>query len=358
MSLRIRTLTYCFLSHILFLALACPLAGQKVLPDTIQIRVSPDSLLVLPNTCISHVSDLRNEHPDFLGLTHTRAYLVIKVDREVHAPDSLANEIVRFIPSSCPEGKTYQLSIEKFEILDKQGRMSSHYLLQADIGVLERRGDSLVQIGTLFYDYPYYPRSRKETYTRSVQELYHAWHTDFKLDLMSLQTIRRGAGTELTPNFITDPDVQSLYLNAKAGALVGLNWYGFQGELYFSRPETEVQGHYQSGLIRYIHRPDYESFAIGRKTNHRYWRLNENWTFDIDANFLVGFCKWQDHAETDPTLYQLFDLELSSIQSMVYYPLNRKSFSFRMGLIENASYIIGNVPTLEIGLYLEAGYKF
>jgi hypothetical protein len=175
---------------------------------------------------------------------------------------------------------------------------------------------------------------------------------------MTLRTVNSGLGSELTTNFISDPSVKPLYLNTRVGGFVGLNFYGFQGEIHFSRPETNLKNRYTSGVIRYINRPKYESFALGRRAGHRSRRLNKNWLLDLDANILMGFCRWKYIEKDDPTLYQLFDFEVSSIQSLVYSPLNKSGITFRAGLIENVSYVIDRIPALEVGLYGEIGYKF
>ncbi|MBN1950863.1 MAG: hypothetical protein JW801_06640 [Bacteroidales bacterium] len=352
----------CFFTRIriilLMLCTGIPGWSQTLFPDTLYIDFRGDSLIRLEIVAIPEIRDLRNEDPSFISMTTRRQLLLIPVDREIHTKDTLAKLIRTNIPEETDRGMQYYLDLNRFEIITKENKLSSSLMLVADIGVFVHDGDTERQIGNLFYDKPYIPRMRKETYAESCERLLNDWHTDFKLDLMTLQLVGTGNGPELTPNFIGDLSVKSLFLNARAGAFAGLTWYGFQGELFFSRPETKGYDRYTAGIVRYVHHQEYESFALGRKAGHYTLRWNSNWLIDADANVLMGFCKWKDMELSDPQLYQLLDLEISSVQSLAWAPLNRNSMTFRVGVMENFSYVIEKKPLFEVGLYGELGVKF
>lgn len=238
-----------------------------------------------------------------------------------------------------------------------KGRFSSSSSLVADILIYEKVGDSSLWRGTMYYDYPYIPEHKKENIVQSTENLLHKWHTDFKLDLMSLRS-NDGSGNLMHSNLVIDPKIKSLYLNTSAAAFYGYNWWGLQGEVYFSRPESDSRNHYMGGIIRYQNNPDYEAFAFGRRAEHYIFRRNEKWVFDIDLNFLLGFVRWKYVDVEKPTLYQIFDFELSSTQSFIYNPMNRKGLTLRIGIIENFSYIIGKVPKFHFGGLVGVGVKF
>jgi hypothetical protein len=334
------------------------LHGQQLVPDTLYLDFRGDSILPLHNVGIRQVKDLRGEHSHFLGMTTRRAWLLIPVDREIHCKQPLNLAIKQHIPETSPSGREYYIDIGKFEIIEKSRRFSKEKTLVADLYLYKQESDSLRKMGILYYDRPYQAKRRGESYAESCENLLHDWHTDFKLDLLTLPAAGAGLNTELTPNFIADPNVKSLYLNAKTGAFAGFNWYGFQAEIFFSRPETKATDRYSAGIVRYINNRDYESFAIGRQADHHYWRRNESWLLDIDANILMGFCKWKDIEGSAPTLYQLFDFSLSSVQSAIYNPINTNSLTLRLGVIENLSYIILDKIRFHVGLFAELGFKF
>ena len=330
--------------------------GQKFLSDTVFIDFHPDTLITIGNIGIRKISDQRKEDPRFIRYYTQTRYLLFPVDEEMllHKPLSEA-----FIQDVAPDYKTESdsLVIKKFRVEKQSYRFSSSTVLTADILLYTRTGDSVNYKGTFFYDYVYQPEKKKETVSEITENLLSKWHTQFKLDMLGI----KAAGVEEQAgnlNFIRDPAVKSLYLNSLATTFVGLNWWGVQGELYFTRPETDRTNRIQSTLVRYQNNKLYQSFAFGRKAEHINNRLNKNLSFDADLNILLGLCKWKNVRTEKPTLYQVFDINLSSIQTLEYNPVNQNSFLFRIGLIENLQYVVKRSPQFQYGLVLSAGYKF
>jgi hypothetical protein len=305
---------------------------------------------------VNEVLDNRNEDPRFVRYGSKRKFLFFPVDQEYYLRKPLSQEILRGIPNDTLVNRIFILELEKFLIEKEKGRFGSSTNLVADIPVYEKVQDSNIWRGTLYYDYPYTSEIKKESLVQATENHLQKWHTDFKLDLMSLRS-EDGAAHPMHSNLVTDPKIKSLYLNTGIAAFYGYNWWGLQGEVYFSRPESNRRNHYMGGIIRYQNNPDYETFAFGSRAEHFFFRRNEKWVFDIDLNFLLGFCKWKHVDVEEPTLYQIFDFELSSIQSFIYNPINEKGLTFRMGIIENFSYVIGKMPKFQIGGLLGIGVK-
>jgi len=330
--------------------------SQKLLPDTVYIDFKPDSLIRNNSFAIEEVIDRRSEDPRFVSFTTKKRYLLIPVDQEIYTIKPLANEIIGNIPRKCETCNSYKLFIDKFVIEEQKGRIGKSKYLIADIPVYLETDDSLVYQGTLFYNYRYLPMKKKETLKESTENLLSKWHTDFNLNIMTLRIDDEQYLED--NNFLKDKAVKSLYLNSNVTFFSGYKWWGFQGEIYFTRPETNRKNHYQGGIIRYQNYKDYDVFAVGRKAEHFYNRLNKKWVLDIDLNILMGFCRWKDIDDQNPKLYQVFDFELSSIQGLAYIPLNKSCFNARFGIIENLSYIIEDRVRFNIGLVAGIGYKF
>ena len=342
---------------ILLVSLSKMVQGQKLLPDTIYVNFYADSLIQLNQLSVTEAVDNRNEDPRFVRYGSKRKFLLIPVDQEIYTHHPITREILKGIPSDTVASRIFTIKLEKFEIEKERGRLSSTDVLVADIPVYEKVGDTNIWRGTLFYDYPYVPESKKEDLIQSTENLLRKWHTDFKLDLMSLRS-DNGAGDPLHSNLVTNPEIKSLYLNTGLSAFYGYNWWGFQGEAFFSRPESDSRNKYIGGIVRYHNNPDYEALAFGRRAEHFFFRRNNRWVFDTDLNLLIGFCKWKNVDKENPTLYQVFDFELSSTQSFIYNPLNKKGITFRLGLIENLSYVIGKTIKFHIGGLIGIGAKF
>jgi hypothetical protein len=331
-------------------------SGQKILTDTIYVNFHADKFIPLNNLSVVDAVDKRNEDPRFVRYGSKRKFLLIPVDQEIYLHQPLATEILQGIPGDSTADNIFELELDKFVIEKERGRFSSSLNLVADIPVYEIIGDTAVWRGTLFYDYVYVPKAKKEGQVHSTENLLEKWHADFKLDLLSLRSAD-GIGNPMHSNLVIDPKIKSLYLNTGIAAFYGYNWWGLQGEVYFSRPESDSRNHYMGGIIRYQNNPDYETFAFGRRAEHFFFRRNEKWVFDIDLNFLLGFCKWKNVDVEEPTLYQIFDFELSSTQSFIYNPLNEKGITLRLGIVENLSYVIGKMPKFQVGGLVGIGVK-
>jgi hypothetical protein len=328
--------------------------SQKFLTDSIEISFPADEMIEMRNICIRSIEDNRLEHPNFVRYNTKNKYLLFPVDQEVFTLNPLTDEISRGL--KCDSAKyIYDLSIDKFSVIKQNSRFSSSLVLEADMPVYRFVNDSSIYMGTLYYDYIYLP-GRKETLEKSTQSILSKWHTEFKLDLLSLKSDSFMQQKELS-NFITDKSTRSLYLNTSVATFIGYNWWGFQGEIYFQRPETSYVNRYNAGIFRYQNTKEYESFALGKQSDHYMFRRSNDWLFDLDFNFLIGFCKWKDLEKIQPTFYQLFDFEISSSQTIQYSPLNNKGLTFRIGTIESFNFVIDRKPKFFAGAIFGLGIR-
>jgi hypothetical protein len=60
----------------------------------------------------------------------------------------------------------------------------------------------------------------------------------------------------------------------------------------------------------------------------------------------------------NPTLYQIINAEVSSIQSIILDRKNKQGFTFRAGTIEALAYVYDKKLQFNAGGFLEIGYKF
>lgn len=330
--------------------------AQKLLPDTFFVDLKADTLISLNKLSFSAIEDMRNEDPRFIRYSSKRKFILIPVDQEVYLRENLSVEIGKTLPLDSTRANIYVLNIDKFIIEKQARRFSNSAVLVADIPVYIKQSDSLIYKGTLYYDYQYIPEGKRESLTVSTENLLEKWHREFKIDLLSLRA--RTGNKIIVQNFIAGEKVKSLSLSSRTDVLAGYNWWGLQGELCFTRPETDERTRNTGSLIRYINNVDYESFAFGKKSEHSFFRRNKNMALDVDLNILLGLCKWKDVAAEAPTLYQIFDFQVSSIQSLMFNPVNSKGMIFRVGIIENFSYVIGKKPKFLVGGVLGIGVKF
>ena len=334
------------------------LYSQKFLNDTINIDFKGDSILSAGQVCIKGVIDNRDEIPNFVMYRTKKKFLILPVDQEILTIKPVSEAIQNGFRTNDNCSLSYTIHINKLEIEKREGRFSSSTFLVADIPVFKHKSDSSHYLGTLYYDHLYHPLHKKELFPESAQNLLYNWHATFKTDLIRLNTLQDNSDKELPPNLIIAPDDKPLYLQIRTGVFAGRNWYGLQGEIFFSRPEISNRYKTTSGIVRYQNNSDYESISIGRNSEHFTFRKNDNLSLDIDLNILLGFLKWKDVKMHNPTLYQIINAEVSSIQSIILDRKNKQGFTFRAGTIEALAYVYDKKLQFNAGGFLEIGYKF
>lgn len=332
--------------------------SQKFLSDTMYIDFKGDSILEVGPLCIKEIIDHRDEDPRFIMYQTKNKLLLFPVDIEIHTKNAISEILFNNIDIAENCKSYYSLHLNKFEIEKRKGKFGSGTFLLADIPVYEYIDDSAFYRGTFYYDYLYRSLYRRESSASSVLNLLCNWHCAFKTDLLRLNYSKLNETGDLPRNFLTDPKIKPLYFNVQATVLAGIDWYGVQGEMFFTRPELASPGKTKSGIIRYQNNRDYESLGIGRNSEHLSFRKNKNLILDIDMNILLGFLKWKEVQVHKPTIYQILNLELSSVQSIIFNQINKQGITFRFGAIESLSYVYDKKLRFQAGGVLGLGYKF
>lgn len=342
------------ISSLLFLFVMLNGYSQNIVTDSLFINFIPDTLLPF-NLNISNVTDNRSGSPKFISYSQKKKFILIPVDQEISTNHPLAEEIHKSFNTSTGTGATYELGIDYFKIERANGRFSNPFILRADIPVYLIVDTTKEFLGTLSYNLPYKPTERKTPKTETCQTMLHLWHTDLKLDLISIESSRH-TGILLADSFIEKEFKKPHFLHVAVGGVVGLDFIQVDAEIYFTRPETERSQRYLANIVRYQNNPELELFAFGKRSQHYTSRINDNWNINITTNALVGLNKWK--VTQDKTLYHLFNFSISSNQSLSFDKFNRTGWKLDFGLFENLYYVIGMRPKFQIGLYLSTGYKF
>jgi hypothetical protein len=328
--------------------------SQQIVTDTIYINFAPDSLVPV-NYIIKSVTDRRNVNPKLISYSNKNKYILLPVDIELCTHKALEENIKYGFQKTQYSSDTFSLDINYFLISRYKGHFSNPYLLQADIPVYQHSGNNISQVGTLVYNSRYQLPGRKMTRAKACEEIMKKWHTEFKFDMLSTINYTR----QLNPvpqNLVETSLKRSHFLHGIVGSAIGLNFWMVEGELFFTRPETGRSYWFLGNIIRYQHTRNFEMIGFGKKSEYFVKRINENWSFNIRTNFLLGLTKWKD--TEDIKLYQVLQLSFSSSQCISYDMKNASGFQFKSGLFENFYYIASKSPGLHIGLYLSVGYKF
>ena len=149
---------------------------------------------------------------------------------------------------------------------------------------------------------------------------------------------------------------KNLYLPIEI--FIGLNFFGFDAEVYFSAPEPSQKFERKSRFFRYLKFENRESVAFSGNISLLNYRISESLLLQNKSAFFLGFNKWHDIDEAKRSFEEVFLFQFTARQAVYYNPLDKNGFIFGLGLMEEASYIIYNEPLFHIGLSFSLGYKF
>lgn len=327
--------------------------GQGVINDTLNIRFIPDSFIPI-NIKVDSVTDYRNVNPRMVSHTSKKKYLIVPIDQEICVEEPLNIVLKNSLDESLTAkiSDTISMGINQFIIDKYTGRLSNYYVLKADFELHK----SSNYLGTLSYSYRYAPKVRKTSKPVICEELIQEWHQQFKLDLLSVNSYINDTNELRPDNFVEKKLRSHSFFNATIAAVVGLNFWQVEGELYFLRPEIGEPQQLQSGFLRYQKLKDLEMIGFGKKMVHRRTRLTPNMLLDINTSLMLGINKWKNPEEVK--LEQILQISFSSSQAFVFENENESGLLLKFGLFENVYYIVHEPLKFQFGLYIGGGYKF
>ncbi|MFN8209166.1 MAG: hypothetical protein U0T82_17430 [Bacteroidales bacterium] len=290
-----------------------------------------------------------------LSYGSSKRYLILPVDVLYICRPPLPGLLCKDLGCSPGEG-LYELKIRELNITKRKGTFFPAWVLDAEILINEKRGDTLQPLGSLLY-HTNYPVIRKEKQTDACRRAVQDFRVELFTDLMNIDSAFPDSRTSLLPSWYPGENIRSSHLNISAGIAAGWNFKQAEAELWFSYAQKEEKYTYTSGLIRYQETPDFESIALGRQIEHLHFRINSKWAWDSYYAPLLGFNKWKNFETEDPGLLQILQLSFSSAQTMMFSSDN-SSLIWKGGLFVNGIYIPEMNPVFQIGLCTSIGFRY
>ncbi len=339
---------------ILSLALSCTLtSGQSYSPDTIWVNIQKIDSINFRHSL--NILDHRIEDPRFISVYEKKKLLFFPVDQIVMTNQPVADILMKYQNEESDD--KYLLNIHEYYIDQTSSLFKRNLKL---IGALElsETGDSDTSLlGTFYYD-QLIQKSKKLTDSISFTEALRFFTYQIVHDINAVCNDTAEITNPGDYHFRRGVTAAHKNLYITSDVFYGYTFWGFDAEVYFSDPEPSDKFSRKSHMFRYLNHINRESVAISRKISLLNYRLSDQWLFQNKHAFLIGFNKWHDIDEAKRTLEEILLFQITASQRICYNKLDNRGFTFGIGLMEEASYIIYNKPSFNIGFLISCGFKF
>ncbi len=328
--------------------------GQKWIADTLTIAL-PD-----PVSCFFNVetaTDLRTYDPRFLSVYEQNKWLVFPVDQIVAMELPLNKYFENRFSSDSNTNQNYLVNIREFYIKNSSTKSKRNLKLYSTLELSKKQLDDTIFVGSFYYEEAF-THKKKLPVVEGYESLLEEWSNNFISDVLAVdQELDLILGNNLY-HFRRNKTSVKKNLYTELDFFAGLNFWGIDGEIWFSEPEGNKKFNRSAGVMRYVKHPNFQSIGLGR--NLRFWnyRMNEKWLFTNKMAFVIGFNNWNDMDTAAHKFEEIFLFDLSFTQRINYNPIDKSGFVFGLGLMEDVHYIIYHQPKLNIGLSVNIAYKF
>jgi len=302
-------------------------------------------------------NDLRKVPPHFLSVFEKRKALFFPVDQMVQTRDSLTGYFIRRFRSDSTGIPRFGVNIHHFEVDPYESLFHRQLILSATLGITVW-DETLTPrfLGTFYYEGSHVGK-RKDSITVAYETLFENWAQRFERDVLS---VGRGMDTLLPGSFYHfRRGKQAIEKNfyTSVDFFFGLQHWGVDGELWFSRPEASRIFNRGSGLIRYVNRPTVHSIAVGSNIRRWNYRISPDFLFTNKMALLLGVNNWKDMQTSGHALEEIFCINASMTQQILYNRFDRTGLVFGLGIMEDLNYVIHHPLMFHLGISFHCAWK-
>ena len=332
--------------------------GQRYVKDSLIVHFQDSSVIPPQTLYVSGVIDSRSHPGNNISITEKKQFKYVPVDYFISLPSPLKDEINNmFVYADNPIN--YIIKIPEFKAQKRTYFLKPGMYLNSTIWVYyTTEDDSLLFGGELLYEEEYKKFSMKTTEKEPYEQVLENWQKHFLEDISIVASnIENDIPTTL-PNYRDKPfpgKPKNMY--AGMDAILGLDFFAFNGEILFSPREVNRYFQRKSYDIRYRNEKELEAIEFDLINTHINYRFNDKYLFNAKANLMLGLNRWKDIGNNDYKLYDVGMLDLSFSQRFMWNPLNKTSFVFGAGLFESVNYIYHYNVRFQPGILVYLGIK-
>ncbi|HEY4786168.1 MAG TPA: hypothetical protein VIH57_08960 [Bacteroidales bacterium] len=331
--------------------------GQKFVSDSLVVNFGTAGLQKI-NATIDTVIDQRNLKPNCIAITERKRYFNVPIDYRILTSKPLYagfTEMFSNKPDSLTYGK-YMLEIKEFVINSEPDFFKNKYTCNSIISVYSVKDHKKTYKGALVYETQHAVKKSKKQPQKEYETFIDFWKIGFIADMNAIVRLSTVDSTFSLPNLIKQSDFRKNMILSSDIAL-GLDSWLIDGEIMFSRPEPGPQFFRRGNTLRYRHEKRYESLEFSIANKQYNYRLNPKFLFLFKSNLFWGLNCWNNNEFSKHGLQDIFLLDFSASQHILYNPFYKRSIIFGLGIMEDVTYIYSEETKFKPYLVLQIGIK-
>ncbi len=309
---------------------------------------------------IDTIIDARNINPIFIGVHEATRYLYIPVDRYVAISKPLAIELKEFFSLADYDFKVdeFKLLINEFDVGTQKQFFSKKYITLVDISVLSRneKGD-YEKLGHLIYEIATSPKGFMPDPKMGYDVVLDSWKDRFAADMIKLSSCPQSEYNCRLPNLINESQSLKKNLLVNLETALWLDTWLVDGEIIFSRPESQSRFYRHAFCIRYRNEEKFQSYESSLANDQLNFRLSEHFVFTIKSKLFLGINLWSDTEYQDRGFEDVLLLDYSLGQYFLFNHYYRKGITGGIGVMGSATYIYSEGFSVKPFLTLQLGIK-
>ncbi len=344
------------LFYFAFLTLSHNLFSQQFITDTTYINLHKDTIKI--NARINQITDSRITN-NVLKIGEKKKYYLFTIDHYYCTKNPLALEIKQSIICDTTSTLSFNINIDTIiiEPITKGYSKGTSLFTKLSINYSDSNS-SYNSLGSLIQETIYKPKAFSGKKTEPYQEAFNLWEKKIAADLNFISS-------QISNNKI--PDLYNLknfdykfITNLYTGAVfhLGLNGFLIDGEVYFSKPETSNKFKRNTSLLRYRQSSNFKSLEFNIMNENINFRLNSKYLAQFRSGLYFGLNNWEDIKENKHPIYDLFMLDFSASQLIMFNPLEKNSIIAGAGITESAYYIYTKNVKFDPYVTIYIGIKF
>ncbi|NOU17108.1 MAG: hypothetical protein HOO91_06070 [Bacteroidales bacterium] len=333
--------------------------GQSKYYDSLVIEFGKSKINSI-NLFVDTVIDVRNTKPSCLGVWEKKKYVFVPVDNFLQIQKPLATEIkgMFLISPNTSTNSKYRLQIDEFDVFANEKFFSKNFTCNASVSVYSLKEDNKYYYsGTLMYETTSKSRVKKKNIGLGYEDIIDKWKINFMLDIDKIRACKANDSLCAIPNYkrFSFPIKKNLYTNLES--FIGQKSWLMDGEIIFSRPETEKKFYRHAYCIRYRNDEKYESFETSVYNTQQNIRISNKMVLILKKKLFFGLNRWVESEYAKHGLEDIFLVDFSLSQSITFNQLSKKGVIAGFGIMGNVNYIYSEGALFQPYLIVQLGIK-